>query len=194
MDSDHVQRNLLSGHGLSAGNDQADHPSEESYPDNDCSPLYRYLDAWLDQFPYYICDSLLDKFIRMLESDWDPRKEQPRCWPSGMRYRTVKKLKKQGMLDFSVNEYRQTDGELVKIQFIRGLLCGELLKVVTVQELKKAMYDATDQYDSAERPWIISRILEGFETFKSHHEQGQLISTYPLDFMLMLVRRRRPPR
>lgn len=64
----------------------------------------------------------------------------------------------------------------MKIQFTRVLLCGELLNVVTVQELKKAIEDAIDQYESAERSLIISRILKGFEASKSQYKQGQLSS------------------
>lgn len=66
------------------------------------------------------------------------------------------------------------------------LLCGELLNIATVQELKKAIEDATAQYDSIKRSLVIPRILKGFEILKTYQKQGQLISTYLLGFVLML--------
>lgn len=53
-------------------------------------------------------------------------------------------------------------------------LSGELLNIATVPCLRKVLEDATDLFGSIERPLIISRILEGFETLKAKQSQGQL--------------------
>lgn len=106
MDYGQVPGSLLPGEALPASSGQKDHLNEEYLPDNDYGSLCSYLDACLDLFPYYVCDSVLEKLIRMIDSDWNSKNELPRWWPSGMRYMAVKTLKKEGMLDVSANEYR----------------------------------------------------------------------------------------
>ncbi|KAJ5741601.1 hypothetical protein N7533_011010 [Penicillium manginii] len=110
MDYGHVKRNLLPGESLLAGSSQANDPIED-YLSDGFNPMNHYLEAWLDQFPYYSCDRVLESCIRMFDSDWNSKKEQPNWWPLGIIYMAINKLRKAGTLDLSVNEYQLMENQ-----------------------------------------------------------------------------------
>lgn len=103
MDYGHTQHNLHNGKSLPAGGGQADYSSEDCLPDNGLS-FYRYLDVWLDKLPWYSCDHVLQRCIRMLDSEWHWKDPQPQWWPSGIRYTALKNLRKPGILAACVDK------------------------------------------------------------------------------------------
>jgi hypothetical protein len=59
------------------------------------------------QFPFYICDQLLEKWTRELDPDWEPCEPQPDWWPSHIPYIRIRSLTKSSNENQEISQKRE---------------------------------------------------------------------------------------